>query len=83
MTDHNKRSDDNITEPQSAEELVRITYHMLRRVNTVVFGPDGKDGLCDRMTKQETTVNVLGLAVGVGIPAIGVVVGWIVFFKHG
>lgn len=77
MTEHHRIED--VTEPQSIDELVRETYRGVKAIENVVFG---RDGLCNRMTVQETIISVLSWVVGIGIPALGVVVGWILFFKH-
>lgn len=73
-----RRQSDDITEPKDAEELLRQVWRDVKDIKSVTFG---KDGLCNRMTIQETIVNVITWVVGVGVPTLSVVVGWIVFFK--
>lgn len=79
MSEHNRRQDD-ISEPQTSEELTRVTYRMVKEIKVIVCGESGKDGLCDRVTKQETIVMVLAWVVGLGAPSL---LAWLIFFRHG
>ena len=73
-----RRRAEDMTEPQSTDEFMRQIWRDVRDIKSVTFG---KDGLCERMTIQETIVSVITWVVGIGVPALSVVVGWIVFFQ--
>jgi len=76
-----RRATDNITEPQTIDELVRGTYKATQEIKKVLFG-NGQPGLTYRMTTIETMIRVLGWVVGVGIPAISAILGWMILFKR-
>ena len=83
-----RRRKEDFTEPQTIDELVRAIYRnqkdvidCLDSVKKTVYG-NGKPGLCDRMITLETIVKVISWVVGIGVPSLGVLVSWIVFFKR-
>jgi hypothetical protein len=51
MNEHRRAADD-ITEPQTIDELVRETHRDVKELKTIVKG-NGKPGLCDRVLIQE------------------------------
>lgn len=65
-----------ITEPQTIEELVRVTYRMTREMHSEIYG-NGKPGLCKRMNTVETALKVVVGALSMAVPFI------IVFIKRG
>lgn len=68
-----KRRSEDITEPQTTEELVRAIYKSIKNTEKILFG-NGQPGLCDRMTTQEATTRTLQWAVVVVIALIGILI---------
>ena len=75
-SNHGRRSED-ITEPQTIDELVRATYRDVKELRNTV------PQLCTRMTVVETIVNVLAWVGGIGFTALGAVSAWMLLFKKG
>jgi hypothetical protein len=77
MANH-KQPPENITEPQTIDEVVRATYRDVKDIKDVLFG---KRSLCDRVTILETITKVLAWVMGISVTAGGTVAAWILLFK--
>lgn len=89
MNEHRRASDD-LTEPQTMDELVRATYHKVKELgevvndlNVIVTKGNGKKSLCERMTIQETIVTVIAWVAATELAALGALSGWLFLFKKG
>lgn len=52
MSDELKRRAEDLTEPQTIDELVRSIYRIVNKIDKTVYG-NGQPGLCERMDKSE------------------------------